>query len=113
MHRIAAGMVAAGACAAALSAQSAPPRTPAARPANESALNEFMNRYGRLARGPQKLGQVRGMGEPAVCSIPLREVPVSRKGARMPVLRPGGGPDSIDRMPAVKLPAPPCGEEKR
>jgi hypothetical protein len=31
----------------------------------------------------------------------------------MPVLRPRAEPDNIDHMPSVKLPAPPCKEEKR
>jgi len=50
-------------------------------------------------------------GETAVCSIPLREVPVANNVERMPVWRPPAEP--IDHMPLVKLPAPPCQEDKR
>jgi len=45
----------------------------------------------------------------AVCSIPLLEIPVAHGSDPMPVHR----PDIIDRMPAVKVPAPPCDNAKR
>jgi hypothetical protein len=49
--------------------------------------------------------------ETRVCAIPLRVVPVPKNLEQMPVLRPPT--DKIDNMPAVKLPAPACDEEKR
>jgi len=38
-------------------------------------------------------------------------VPVAKNVDQMPVLRPRAG--SIDHMSSVKLPAPPCQEDKR
>jgi hypothetical protein len=46
----------------------------------------------------------------AACSIPLTEVPVAKNVKPMPTLRPR---KSVEPMPLVPLPAPPCKEEKR
>jgi hypothetical protein len=74
-----------------------PQFTVAPRPATERVLRQFLKSY-----SPE---------ETAVCSIPLRQVPVAKDVERMPALRPRA--DNIDHMPSVKLPAPPCEEEKR
>jgi hypothetical protein len=92
----------------ALSAQSAPPRftvvpqAPVVRPETERALRELVKSHSQE--------------ETAVCSIPLREVLVAKNVERMPTFRPRAepdNPDKMDHMPSVKLPAPPCKEEKR
>jgi hypothetical protein len=102
-------ILAGGLWAAALSAQTVPPsvtivpRPLTARAKAENALRDLMKQYSQP-------------NEPAVCSIPLLEVPVKKDVDAMPQLLPPAGSekfDNIDRMPAVKLPAPPCGEEKR
>ena len=87
MYRRAMSMIAAGIWAMALSAQA----PPAAAARQESCSPEEM----------------------AVCSIPLTEAHVTKNVERMPTLRPRAEPDNIDPMPSVKLPAPPCKEEKR
>jgi len=101
-------MMAAGIWAMALSAQTPPPQrfpgvpqftvtpqAPLVRPEAEAALRQ-------LLKGSSQ-------GEPAVCAIPLLEVPLTKDVEPMPVMRP---PDNIDRM-MVYVPAPPCKEEKR
>ena len=50
---------------------------------------------------------------PTICAIPLIEVRVDKFQDPMSKLAPPAGFDNIDRMPFVKLPAPPCQEEKR
>lgn len=109
MYCRATSMITAGIWAVALSAQSPPwrfpgvpqftatPPAPAVRPAT--------------ARAPRQLLTLRGQEQPAVCSIPLRQVQGAKDVERMPVLRPRA--DNIDNMPSVKLPAPPCEEEQR
>ena len=111
MYRRAIGIVAAGIWAMALSAQTPPLRlpgvpqfivTPPARAASEDAkraLRQLLKSYSQE--------------EAAMCSIPMLEAPVEKNAERMPVLRPRAEPDNIDDMPSVKLPAPPCKEEKR
>jgi hypothetical protein len=91
-------VAAAGMCAAALSAQTpaAAPQAPVIRPETERALREMVKKYSQ--------------GEAAVCAIPLREVPVAKNVERMPTIPPG---EHVDHMPSVKLPAPPCQEDKR
>jgi len=101
MYRRAISIIAAGIGATALSAQ-APPVTPPAVAARQQAAH--MLRQIRNSN-PQE--------QPAMCSIPLLEARVTKNLERMPTLRPPAGPDSIDHMPRVKLPAPPCQEEKR
>ena len=100
-------IVAAGLWAAAMPAQTAPPDIsanlqPLARAKADAAARALMK-------------QLNPTGS-AVCSIPLREVPVKKDVDAMPQLLPPAGPDGpdpFDRMPFVKLPAPPCQEEKR
>ena len=95
-------ILAAGVWASALSPQTTPPppvadaESPMLRPETEPALRELMKKL-----GTQKTN---------VCSIPLLEVPISKNVERMPVFRP---PDNLERMPQVKVPAPPCKEDKR
>ena len=95
-------ILAAGVWASALSPQTVPqspagiPEAPLLRPETEPALRELMKKF-----NPQKAN---------VCSIPLLEVPIPKNIERMPVLRP---PDNLERMPQVKVPAPPCKEDKR
>ncbi|MGA2135324.1 MAG: hypothetical protein ABSH50_23800 [Bryobacteraceae bacterium] len=93
----------------ALSAQTAPPpqilipQPPAAGAKIDAALREL------LKQRSQPSG-------PLVCSIPLLAVTIDKKVDPMPQFRPPFGfdiSDNIDRMPVVKLPAPPCPEEKR
>ncbi|HTQ54844.1 MAG TPA: hypothetical protein VMI94_10310 [Bryobacteraceae bacterium] len=92
-----------------LSAQSVPapwrlaPPAPAVRARAGNALRELF----RLRNPPD---------QPAVCSIPLLTVPIPKNIDPMPQLAPPAKPersDTMDRMPMVKLPAPPCQEEKR
>jgi hypothetical protein len=97
MYRRAVGMIAAGIWAMALSAQ-APPAA-AARQEATRAMRQLLKSY-----SPEEM---------AVCSIPLTEARVTKNVERMPTLRPRAEPDNIDPMPSVKLPAPPCKEEKR
>ena len=104
-------MMAAGIWAMALSAQTAPrrfpgvpqftvmPRAPVVRPETEGGLRQLLKSYSRE--------------KTAVCSIPLLEVRVANNVERMPTIRPRAEPENIDHMPMVKLPAPPCKEEKR
>jgi hypothetical protein len=111
MYRRASSMIAAGIWAMALSAQTPPLRFPgvpqftvtpppaAARQEATRALRQLLKSYSQE--------------EAAMCSIPLLEAPVEKNAERMPVLRPRAEPDNIDDMPSVKLPAPPCKEEKR
>ena len=111
MYRRAIGIVAAGIWATASSAQTPPVRlpgvpqfilTPPARAAGEEAkraLRQVLKSYNQE--------------EAPVCSIPLLEARVEKNAERMPALRPRADPDNIDHMPSVKLPAPPCQEEKR
>ena len=123
MHLRATSMMTAGIWAMALPAQVPPqladpaPPAPAVRPETKNPLREFMKRYGQLQRSPQDAALRMGLREPhpagtGVCSIPLLEAPLTKDIARMPVLRPRSA-DEIGRMPFVKLPAPPCGEEQR
>ena len=97
MYRRAMSMIAAGIWAMALSAQ-APPAA-AARQEATRAMRQLLKSY-----SPEEM---------AVCSIPLTEAHVTKNVERMPTLRPRAEPDNIDHMPSVKLPAPPCQEEKR
>jgi len=105
-------LIVAGACigAAALSAQTPPqlrfpgmpqftvvPQAPPGRPKAQVVLRNLLKRDNQETA--------------AVCSIPLLEVHVLQKLERMPFLRPPEG--NIDNMPSVKVPAPPCQEEKR
>jgi len=105
-------MMAAGIWAMALSAQTPPPQrfpgvpqftvtpqAPLVRPEAEAALRQ-------LLKGSSQ-------GETAVCSIPLLEVPAAKNVERMPIFHPRAEPENTDHMPLVKLPAPPCQEEKR
>jgi hypothetical protein len=109
MYFRATSLILAGIGAMALSAQTPPParspeapqlivapQAPAIRAETERALRELLKKYSQ--------------GETGVCSIPLRAVAGSKDVERMPAIRPD---ENIDRMPAVKLPAPPCEEEKR
>jgi hypothetical protein len=73
------------------------PQPPGIRLETEAALRQLLNGH-----GPAETG---------VCSIPLRVIAVPKNLEQMPVLRPPA--DKIDNMPLVKLPAPPCDEEKR
>jgi hypothetical protein len=109
MYCRAISMMAAGIWAMALSAQTPPwrfpgvpqftvtPQAPVVRPEIQGALRQLLK-----SDSPEKTG---------VCSIPLLEVPVAKNVERMPTFRPRAEP--IDHMPSVKLPAPPCQEEKR
>jgi len=94
----------AGLSGASLSAQQAPAPGAAAPPAErvKSVLREVLKQPVRP-------------DEATACSIPLREVAVAKENDPMPKLQPPVSPDkgNIDRMPMVKLPAPPCQEEKR
>ena len=108
MYCRATSMIAAGIWAMALSAQTPPPQStvmpqaPLVRPETERALRELVKKYNQ--------------DQTAVCSIPLLEAPAAKNVERMPTLRPRTEPensDKMDRMPSVKLPAPPCQEEKR
>jgi len=126
MYCRAMSMVAAGIWAMVLSAQTAPPRfpglpqftvmpqAPAVRPETESDLREFMKKYWKVGKvhgiGPEAVLGI-GPENTAVCSIPLLQVPPTKNVEQMPVLRPRA--DNIDNMPSVKLPAPPCEEDKR
>jgi len=110
MFRIVASIVTLCACAAALSAQTAP-----AFPGTESPFDRFMRQYNQLGRPSQALVRLTSPEliapeKPVVCSIPLLRMRPSRFVDRMPVLR---VPRNIDRMPMATLPAPPCPEEKR
>jgi hypothetical protein len=97
MDRPATGLMAASIWAATLSAQTAPP---VVNPLTEAALRELVTKCSQ--------------GETAFCSIPLREVPVATFVEQMPVLQMRAGDVSkMDKMPSVKLPAPPCQEDKR
>ena len=69
------------------------------RPEAQRALREYMKKYSQE--------------KPGVCSIPLLEVPVSKNVAKMPNVLPPAPHDEAVRMPSVKVPAPPCKEEKR
>jgi hypothetical protein len=111
MYRRAIGIVAAGIWATALSAQTPQLRlpgvpqfivTPPARAASEEAT-----------RALRQLLKSSSPEEAPVCSIPLLEARVTKDAERMPTFRPRAEPDNIDHMPSVKLPAPPCKEEKR
>ena len=111
MYRRAIGIITAGIWATALSAQTPPLRfpgvpqftvTPPAEPARQEAT-----------RALRQLLKSYGQEEAAMCSIPLLEARVEKNVERMPTLRPRAEPDNIDPMPFVKLPAPPCQEEKR
>ena len=111
MYRRAISIIAAGIGAMALSAQTPPPRfpgvpqftvTPPAAAARQQAARMLRQ---LLKSNPQE--------QPAMCSIPLLEARVTKNVERMPTLRPPAEPDSIDHLPLVKLPAPPCQEEKR
>ena len=102
MYCRATSMVAAGIWAMALSAQTPPPQAAVVRPETIRALRELVKSYNQ--------------GETAVCSIPLRAVPVAKDVERMPTFRPRADPEDLakmDHMPSVRLPAPPCEEEKR
>ncbi len=108
MYCRATSMITAGIWAMALSAQTPPsqstvmPQAPLVRPETERALRELVKKYNQ--------------DQTAVCSIPLLEAPAAKNVERMPTLRPRAEPensDKMDRMPSVKLPAPPCQEEKR
>jgi len=86
------------------------------RPETKDALREFMKKYGQMAQPenirPAQEPQRLAPDQTGVCSIPLLEAEVTKKTARMPVLRPRPA-DETDHMPFVRLPAPPCGEERR
>jgi hypothetical protein len=94
--------LAAGLWAMAASAQLPPPRlidppdTPKKFEINESVLREIRDEF--------------QLEIPVACSIPLTEFHVSANRKSMPILRPSA---SFDRMPAVRLPAPPCKGNKR
>lgn len=102
MHCRAIGIILAGAGAMSLSAQTAPqftrlPKASAIDSKIEATLRQFM-----------KDKALQGTG---VCSIPLISVPIPKNLEQMPILHPPA--ENIDNMPSVKLPAPPCDEEKR
>jgi len=108
MYCRATSIIAAAIWATAVSAQTAPPRfiAPPRFPGLAQftvtteppyVLRKFLN-----SDGPEK---------PAVCSIPLFQVPVAKNLEQMPVLRPRAA--NIDKMPSVNLPAPACEEDKR
>jgi len=95
-------MIAAAFWAMALSAQTPPLRFPG------------VPQFTVTPQAPLVLRQVLkvpSLEKAAVCSIPLLEVPVPKNLEQMPTLRPPA--DNIDHMPMVKLPAPPCEEDKR
>jgi hypothetical protein len=109
MYCRATSMIVAGISAMALSAQTPPqrfpgvpqfsvtPHAPVVSPATDRALRQLLQSY-----SPEKTG---------VCSIPLLELAVAKNVEQIPTVRPRA--ESIDHMPTVKLPAPPCNEEKR
>jgi len=74
------------------------PEAPVLRPETERLLRQYLKK--------------RSQPKPAVCSIPLVEVPIQKNVARMPNVLPPAPPEEIDRM-QVEVPAPPCEEEKR
>src|ERR1039458_4594499 len=109
MYCRAISMMAAGIGPMALSAQTPPwrfpgvpqftvtPQAPVVRPELQGALRQLLK-----SDSPEKTG---------VCSIPLLEVSVAKNVERMRPLGQRAAP--IAHMPSVKLPAPPCQEEKR
>ena len=99
MYRRAIGMGATGIWAIALCAQTPP--------------QEFRDARAKTARLVPQILKLEVQEGKAVCSIPLLEVPVTKNVERMPTLLPSAGPDNIDHMPTVTVPAPPCQEEKR
>ena len=108
MYCRATSIIAAAIWATAVSAQTAPPRFIA--PPRFPGLAQFTV----TTQPPYVLRQFfksHGPEKPAVCSIPLLQVPPTKNVEQMPVLRPRA--DNIDNMPSVKLPAPPCEEDKR
>ena len=112
MYRRAIGMSATGIWAIALCAQTPPPQP------GEVQLQVTVNPPApavipKTLRMPRLIPRDYSQKEQAVCSIPLLEVPVTKNVERMPTLLPSAGPDNIDHMPTVKLPAPPCQGEKR
>jgi hypothetical protein len=107
MYCRATSLIAAGIWATALSAQ-----TPAAAPQARH-VEEFLHVpviRPETERTLRELVQKLSQGETAVCSIPLRELPIAKNVERMPTIRPN---ENIDHMPMAKLPAPPCQEENR
>jgi hypothetical protein len=106
MSWIVTSILSAGIWAGTLSAQSVQPeptiipQAPAVRPEAKRALRQWMKKFGQQS-------------EAAVCSIPLLEVLIAKDIDRMPHFKPRDEPENIDRMPPVKMPAPPCKEEKR
>lgn len=105
MFWIPGSILTAGLWATALSAQTAPPQAtvipqpPAARQKTERAWRNFVKKFSQE--------------KTTVCSIPLLAVPLGKNVSRMPTLRPPVEPENLYRMPQVKLPAPPCQEERR
>jgi hypothetical protein len=112
MNRVSSALMA-GIWATALSAQTPPSFFPA--PQRLPGVPQFTE----MPRAPafqtdatlRELLKGYSPGKTGVCSIPLRVAPVPKNLEQMPVMRPPA--DKIDSMPAVKLPAPPCDEEKR
>jgi hypothetical protein len=106
MSWIVTSILSAGIWAGTLSAQSVQPeptiipQAPAVRPEAKRARRQWMKKFGQR-------------NEAAVCSIPLLQIPIPKDIDRMPYFRPRDEPDNIDRVPSVKVPAPPCKEEKR
>jgi hypothetical protein len=111
MYRRATSMIAAGIWAITLSAQTPPLQFPGAPQFNVTPPATAARR--EAARAMRQLLKSYSPEAKALCSIPLLEARVAQNVERMPTLRPPAGPDSIDHMPFVKLPAPPCKEEKR
>jgi len=105
----------AGIWATALSAQTPAPLFPA--PQRLPGVTQFSVMPQAPGIGPETEATLRqllkseSLAETGVCSIPLRVTPVPKNLEQMPVMRPPA--DKIDNMPSVKLPAPPCEEEKR
>jgi hypothetical protein len=99
-------LLAVAVCAGAVSAQNGlqqlteVPAAPALKPNVERMLRELMKKNGMK-------------NEATVCSIPLLEVRVSNNVDPMPNFKPRAEPDTIDNMPSLKVPAPPCKGEKR
>jgi hypothetical protein len=96
----------AGLWATSLSAQEAPSTRPGALPRPER-VKAVLHGVLKPPAQPE---------EATACSIPLREVTVAKENDPMPKLPAPVTPDNsenVDHMPMVRLPAPPCQEEKR
>jgi hypothetical protein len=115
MYRLATSIVAAGACAMALPAQTAPqfvgPPQKFPRVAQFAIMPPAPAGRQGTVRAVRELGTKFDRAETAVCSIPLLEVPAAKNVEQMPTLRPHV--ENVSRIPSVKVPARPCNEERR